>query len=89
VIDHWWQTELGWPGVATCFAMGDTRRKPGSAGFPCRAMNLPSWAMTASRWAANNRALWRSGAAAAGGLPHAVEQQGGVGQELCRFPRLV
>jgi propionyl-CoA synthetase len=34
VIDHWWQTELGWPGVATCFALGDTRRKAGSAGFP-------------------------------------------------------
>jgi propionyl-CoA synthetase len=34
VIDHWWQTELGWPGVATCHAMGDTRRRPGSAGFP-------------------------------------------------------
>ena len=34
VIDHWWQTELGWPGVASCFALGDIRRKPGSAGFP-------------------------------------------------------
>ncbi len=34
VIDHWWQTELGWPGVATCFALGDLRRKAGSAGFP-------------------------------------------------------
>lgn len=34
VIDHWWQTELGWPGVASCFALGDLRRKRGSAGFP-------------------------------------------------------
>ncbi|WP_290006445.1 AMP-binding protein [Novosphingobium humi] len=34
VIDHWWQTELGWPGVATCHALGDTRRRAGSAGFP-------------------------------------------------------
>ena len=34
VIDHWWQTELGWPAIATCFALGDTRRKRGSAGFP-------------------------------------------------------
>ena len=34
VIDHWWQTELGWPGVATCFALGDLRRRRGSAGFP-------------------------------------------------------
>lgn len=34
VIDHWWQTELGWPAIASCFAMGDLRRKLGSAGFP-------------------------------------------------------
>ncbi|MEP2987766.1 MAG: AMP-binding protein [Parasphingorhabdus sp.] len=34
VIDHWWQTELGWPAVATCLGLGDTRRKAGSAGFP-------------------------------------------------------
>ncbi|WP_018076149.1 AMP-binding protein [Novosphingobium nitrogenifigens] len=34
VIDHWWQTELGWPALATCFALGDTRRRRGSAGFP-------------------------------------------------------
>ncbi|WP_157216783.1 AMP-binding protein [Flavisphingomonas formosensis] len=34
VIDHWWQTELGWPAAATCFGLGDTRRRRGSAGFP-------------------------------------------------------
>ncbi|MDE8653915.1 AMP-binding protein [Novosphingobium album (ex Liu et al. 2023)] len=34
VIDHWWQTELGWPAIATCYALGDLRRKGGSAGFP-------------------------------------------------------
>ncbi|MBL8651240.1 MAG: AMP-binding protein [Sphingopyxis sp.] len=34
VIDHWWQTELGWPAVATCLGLGDTRRRAGSAGFP-------------------------------------------------------
>lgn len=34
VIDHWWQTELGWPAIATCLGLGDTRRKAGSAGFP-------------------------------------------------------
>ena len=38
VIDHWWQTELGWPAVASCFALGDLRRKRGSAGFP-----VPGW----------------------------------------------
>lgn len=34
VIDHWWQTELGWPALATCMGLGDTRRLAGSAGFP-------------------------------------------------------
>lgn len=34
VIDHWWQTELGWPAIATCFGLADTRRRAGSAGFP-------------------------------------------------------
>jgi propionyl-CoA synthetase len=34
VIDHWWQTELGWPGIASCMGLGDTRRRRGSAGFP-------------------------------------------------------
>jgi propionyl-CoA synthetase len=34
VIDHWWQTELGWPALATCVGLGDTRRLRGSAGFP-------------------------------------------------------
>ena len=34
VIDHWWQTELGWPAIATCYGLGDLRRKRGSAGFP-------------------------------------------------------
>jgi len=34
VIDHWWQTETGWPAVATCLGLGDLRRRHGSAGFP-------------------------------------------------------
>lgn len=34
VIDHWWQTELGWPAIATCLGLGDERRRHGSAGFP-------------------------------------------------------
>ena len=38
MIDHWWQTELGWPAIATCFGLGDTRRRRGSAGFP-----VPGW----------------------------------------------
>lgn len=32
VIDHWWQTEIGWPAIATCYGMGETRVRAGSAG---------------------------------------------------------
>lgn len=34
VIDHWWQTELGWPALGTCIGLGDTRTLHGSAGHP-------------------------------------------------------
>lgn len=32
VVDHWWQTELGWPAIATCLGLGQTDRRVGSAG---------------------------------------------------------
>ena len=34
VIDHWWQTELGWPALGTCLGLGDRRTRHGSAGHP-------------------------------------------------------
>ncbi|MEM9015337.1 MAG: AMP-binding protein, partial [Pseudomonadota bacterium] len=34
VIDHWWQTELGWPALATCLGLGDQEARIGSAGKP-------------------------------------------------------
>lgn len=34
VIDHWWQTELGWPALATCLGLGATQTRFGSAGMP-------------------------------------------------------
>jgi propionyl-CoA synthetase len=34
VIDHWWQTELGWPAVANCVGLGLTPVKPGSPTLP-------------------------------------------------------
>jgi len=34
VIDHWWQTELGWPALGTCIGLGDMRTRHGSAGRP-------------------------------------------------------
>jgi propionyl-CoA synthetase len=34
VIDHWWQTELGWPALATCLGLGERKVRYGSAGRP-------------------------------------------------------
>lgn len=34
VIDHWWQTESGWPMIANMVGMEEFQVKPGSATFP-------------------------------------------------------
>ncbi|TXH05893.1 MAG: propionyl-CoA synthetase [Nevskiaceae bacterium] len=34
VIDHWWQTELGWPAIANCHGLTPMPVKPGSATMP-------------------------------------------------------
>ncbi len=34
VIDHWWQTELGWPAIANCAGLGMLPVKPGSPTRP-------------------------------------------------------
>jgi propionyl-CoA synthetase len=34
VIDHWWQTELGWPAIANCVGLGMLPVKPGSPTRP-------------------------------------------------------
>lgn len=34
IIDHWWQTELGWPAVATCLGLDRSETLAGSAGHP-------------------------------------------------------
>jgi len=34
VIDHWWQTELGWPAIANCIGLGMLPVKPGSPTRP-------------------------------------------------------
>ena len=38
VIDHWWQTETGWPIVANCLGLGMFPVKPGSPTKP-----VPGW----------------------------------------------
>ena len=51
VIDHWWQTELGWPAIATCRGLGeadgiDIETGEFLAGAPGGAMAVPldAWA---------------------------------------------
>ncbi len=34
IIDHWWQTETGWPAIATCMGLGRCEVLFGSAGHP-------------------------------------------------------
>jgi propionyl-CoA synthetase len=34
VVDHWWQTELGWPALAVCLGLGARETRLGSAGMP-------------------------------------------------------
>jgi len=34
VVDHWWQTETGWPIVANCLGLGHFPIKPGSPTLP-------------------------------------------------------
>jgi hypothetical protein len=38
VIDHWWQTETGWPICADCVGLEPLPVKPGSAAKP-----VPGW----------------------------------------------
>ncbi len=40
VIDHWWQTELGWPALAACMGLGDTHTLHGAAGRAVPGFNV-------------------------------------------------
>ncbi|MBP7184284.1 MAG: acetate--CoA ligase [Saprospiraceae bacterium] len=40
VIDHWWQTESGWPMLANMAGLGLKKVKPGSAAFPVFGFNI-------------------------------------------------
>jgi len=40
VIDHWWQTESGWPMLGQCLSYGNMPVKPGSANFPVPGYNV-------------------------------------------------
>jgi hypothetical protein len=52
VIDHWWQTETGWPIAANCIGIENFRVKPGSAtkavpGYDVRVLDASSIAADA------------------------------------------
>ncbi len=40
VVDHWWQTELGWPAIANCQGLTPLPVKPGSASVPVPGFDL-------------------------------------------------
>ena len=40
VIDHWWQTELGWPALANCAGLGLQPIKPGSPTRPVPGFDI-------------------------------------------------
>lgn len=40
VVDHWWQTELGWPAIANCQGLTPMPVKPGSATVPVPGFQL-------------------------------------------------
>ncbi|RIV85873.1 AMP-binding protein [Aurantiacibacter zhengii] len=40
VIDHWWQTELGWPAIAICLGLGERETRSGSAGKPVPGFDI-------------------------------------------------
>jgi propionyl-CoA synthetase len=40
VVDHWWQTELGWPAIANCIGIEAFAVKPGSASLPVPGFDL-------------------------------------------------
>jgi propionyl-CoA synthetase len=42
VVDHWWQTELGWPAVANCQGIEPMPIKPGSSTVPVPGFELQS-----------------------------------------------
>ncbi len=40
VVDHWWQTELGWPAIANCQGLTPMPVKPGSASVPVPGFDI-------------------------------------------------
>lgn len=57
VIDHWWQTESGWPMLGQCLSSGVEPIKPGSANFPIPGYNVQIIGSDGTPAAANEEGL--------------------------------
>ena len=79
VVDHWWQTETGWPIVANLRGLEPMPIKPGSPSVP-----VPGWDVAGARRAGRDAAGrlggrdLRAAAAAAGYAAHAVGRRRAV-----------
>ena len=61
VVDHWWQTETGWPIVANLRGLEPMPIKAGSPTCRCRASTSRCWTRPGSGWAPGWRARSASG----------------------------
>ena len=55
VIDHWWQTETGWPMVANCLGLGALPVKPGSPTLPVPGFSIDVLDASGHRLPANQQ----------------------------------
>ncbi|MDH4231721.1 MAG: propionyl-CoA synthetase [Nitrospirota bacterium] len=57
VIDHWWQTETGWPITANCMGIEEFQIKPGSSTKPVPGYNVQVLDTTGRRLGAKQEGL--------------------------------
>ena len=82
VIDHWWQTETGWPIAANCVGLGMLPVKPGSPTKPVPGYDVRVLDEDDREHPAAADRQHRDQAAAAAGLPaHALEQRRGLRED--------
>ncbi len=53
VVDHWWQTELGWPAIANCQGIEPMPVKPGSSTVPVPGYDIQVLDLDGKRLAAD------------------------------------
>ena len=89
VIDHWWQTETGWPIAATCWAWSPMPTKPGSPTVPVPGYDVRILDADGTEATPGADRGDRGPAAAAAGLPaHPVARRRAVHRRpTCRSTR--